>query len=225
MQMLDCEQGSAAWFQARAGIITASCMKEVLAKGQGKTRAAYMHKLIGEIMTGEPSESFCNQYTDRGHEQEPLARAAYTDTTGREVLEVGFIRNHEDIGGVGYSPDGLVGDDGSIEAKTRLPHLQVALLLSDKVPTEHVAQIQTGLWVSERKWCDFVSYCPSMPLFIRRVQRDEPYIETLKTEVTAFYKELREKMATIEKLITAPHEPDIIDQLVNGSLELREWRV
>lgn len=200
MQILDCEQGSADWFNARAGIITASSMKDVLAKGQGKTRASYMHKLIGEIMTGNAMSNFTNGYTERGHELEPEAREIYQETHDVEVREVGFIRNHDDLGGVGYSPDGLAADDGCIEIKTREPHLQVELLLAGRMPPEHRAQVQCGLWVSERQWCDFVSYCPGLPLYVCRVTRDDEYIGEMQEAVTAFYAEMQEKLERLKSI-------------------------
>lgn len=198
MQVSNFEQNSPEWHQARSGIITASAMKDVLAKGQGKTRNTYMNKLVAEIITGQPTESFSNVHTDRGHEQELDVLEIYKSVTDEEVKKVGFIRNHEDLGGVGYSPDCLIGEEGVGEIKTRLPHLQVELLLAKRVPPEHKAQIQCGLWVSERKWCDFVCYCPSMPLFKQRVERDEAYIETMKSEVEKFYMELKQKLEAIK---------------------------
>lgn len=199
MIMLDCEQGTPEWHAARCGIVTASSMAQVMAKGQGKTRAGYMFKLIGEVFTGEPAESYSNAHMERGTALEPEAREIYASIAG-EVTQCGFIRNHDDIGGVGYSPDALVGDDGLAEIKTKLPHLQAELLLADRVPPEHMAQIQCGLWVSERQWLDFVSYWPGMPLFVKRVQRDDAYIATMREEVIAFYAEMKSKIQRIRGL-------------------------
>jgi len=193
LEIFDCEQGTQEWLEARAGIITASEMASVLAKGQGKTRDAYMRKLIGEIITGEPAESYSNRHRERGHEWEPIARELYAERTGNTGQACGFMRRNR----VGYSPDWLVSDNGLTEIKTRLPHLQVELLLAQKVPSEHKAQIQCGLWVSEREWLDFVSYSKGMPLFVQRVYRDEEYIKAMEAEVARFYEELDEKLNII----------------------------
>jgi hypothetical protein len=200
MQILDCEQGDDAWRAARAGIATASAMSQLLARGQGKTRASYQFKLIGEVFTGEPAEGFTNSHTERGHLLEGEAREIYAAIAEGEVMQCGFIRNHDDIGGVGYSPDALVGSEGLAEIKTKLPHLQAELLLADRVPPEHMAQIQCGLWVSERRWLDFVSYWPGMPLFVKRVYRDEAYIQNMRSEVIAFYAEMQSKIERIRGL-------------------------
>lgn len=184
----DIEQGSDEWFQVRAGIPTASEFSKILAKGAGKTRRSYMLKLAGEILTGEPAENFSTTHTRRGHEQEPLARTLYGFAKGLPVEQVGFIRN----GDQGASPDGLIGDDGGLEIKTKLPHLHLEVLLADEVPNEHMAQIDGLLWISEREWWDFMSYCPRMEPFVKRVYRNEERIKTLANAVDAFNAELHE---------------------------------
>ena len=106
---------------------------------------------------------------------------------------LGIILNHE----VGYSPDSLVGDNGLLEIKTKLPKFQIEVLLSGEIPAEHVAQCQGGLWASEREWIDFVSYWPGMPLFVKRAYRDETMIRTIAKRVEAFYEELDRRMAMV----------------------------
>jgi hypothetical protein len=86
----------------------------------------------------------------------------------------------------------LVGNDGIIEIKTKLPHLQLDYLLTDKEPKEHIKQIQGCLWIAEREWCDFISYWPGLPLFIKRVNRDEDMINDIAKAVEKFNKELNE---------------------------------
>lgn len=195
MQVHDFEQGTPEWFEVRAGIVTASRAKDLMAKGQGKTRMAYMYQLIGEVMTGEPVQVFQgNAHTERGHEMEPVARELYQQRAGTEVVQTGFIRNHEDIGGAGYSPDGLVGSDGAVEIKSRLPHIQVELLDTGKVPRDAILQMQFGMWVADLDWCDYVSYWPGMPLFVKRIERDGALITEIRSTLVAFYAEMNEKL-------------------------------
>ncbi|MBZ5875239.1 lambda exonuclease family protein [Chromohalobacter israelensis] len=200
MQILSLEQGTPEWLAARLGIVTMSELKTLLVKGKGPAgfgtgALSYMHQLIGERITGEPSDAFQgNAHTQRGHELEPVARELYGEATGNTQLEqVGIILNH----GAGYSPDSLVGSDGLIEVKTKLPKYQIELLLADELPHEHVAQCQGGLWVSEREWIDFVSYWPGMPLFVKRAYRDEALIKTIAERVEAFYEEMERRMAQV----------------------------
>ena len=186
-EVIDCEQGSDAWLQARLGLPTASRFADVMAKGEGKTRARYLHELAAETIrgTGEP-DGYSNAHMERGKAQEDEARQLYAFMTDCEPKQVGFIRN----GRAGASPDSLIGDDGGLEIKTALGHIQIERLKTGKLPPEHRAQVQGNLWISERQWWDFVSYSPGLPPLIIRVDRDEAYIITLKYAVEAFNEEL-----------------------------------
>jgi len=192
VEIIDCEQNSEEWLRARMGIPTASEFATVMAKGKGsspsKTRRTYMLKLLGERMTGEPAENFSNRHTDRGHEMEPEARDAYAFMTDNDPTQVGFMRNGEK----GASPDSLVGDSGLLEIKTKLPHLQLGVLDCGEVPAEHIPQTQGQIWVAEREWCDFASYWPGLPLFVKRVYRDEVYIKKLDAAIVQFLDEMNE---------------------------------
>lgn len=192
-----CAQGTDEWHALRAGIVTASEFDAVQATGKGgapsKTRRTYMLKLIGERLTGEPAEHYSNKHMERGHELEPVARRLYAIRSGAELTQVGFIRRGE----IGCSPDSLIDSEGMLEVKTKLPHLQLEVLLANRFPIEHKAQVQGQLMVADRAWCDFVSYWPGLPLFVIRVERDEPYIKALAAECEAFVEEMRELTARI----------------------------
>lgn len=198
IEVFDCEQNSPEWFELRRGLITASEFHTVMAQGRGggdaKTRREYMLKLMGERLTGDPMYRYRNDHMDRGHEQEAEARDMYVFLTDLEPKAVGFIKN----GDVGCSPDSLVGDDGILEIKTKLAHLQLDILLGETVPSSHMAQIQGQLWVAERQWCDFVAYCPRLPLFTKRVYRDERYIEGIKKSVDLFEREMATLLEKIQ---------------------------
>jgi hypothetical protein len=186
MEVFDIEQGEAEWFQARLGIPTASKFATVMAKGEGKTRSEYMRKLAGEILTGEPADSFSNGHMERGKEMEDEARETYAFVENAEIRRVGFIRN----GKKGASPDSLVGANGGLEIKSALPHIQIDRLERDRLPPEHKGQVQGNLWLSEREWWDFVSYWPRLPLLTVRVYRDKEYIREMANEIDRFNDEL-----------------------------------
>ena len=192
MEIHDCEQRSDEWFTLRAGIPTSSEFATVLAKGrsggESKTRRTYLAKLAGEILTGDPMENYSNHHMERGRGMEAEARAFYAFMTDRKPEPVGFIRN----GDKGASPDALLGGDGLLEIKTKLPHLLIDLILRDEASPEHKAQCQGQLWVAEREWLDLCVYWPKLPLFVKRIERDEPYIKELAKAVDAFNDELRE---------------------------------
>lgn len=199
MQIIECEQGSPEWFAARAGIPTASEFHTVMAVGKqgGKsvTRVDYLNKLAGEILTGEPMPSYSNSDMERGRLMEDEARNLYAFMTDADPLRVGFIRN----GDKGASPDSLIGADGGLEIKSAAAHVQIKRLLADELPSEHKAQVYGSMWVAEREWWDFCSYCPKLPLFVKRIHRDEAYIAKIAKEVELFNIELQQTVEYIRR--------------------------
>ena len=199
IEIFDLPQGTPEWFACRRGIVTASRLKDVLAGGRGKTRRTYMLTLIGERLTGEVQEGYTNAHMERGHVMEEEARVLYEFQQDVEVEQTGFVRNEFAGVPVGCSPDGLIGDVGLIEIKSKLPHLQLDVLLRGEMPSEHKAQVQGQLWICERDWCDFASFWPRLPLFVKRIYRDEKYIKELQEAVDKFWNELLETEAKICK--------------------------
>lgn len=199
LQIFNCIQGTPEWLACRAGIPTASEFDTVMAKGKGggesKTRRTYMLKLIGERLTQQPMWSYSNEHMERGKVMEEEARNLYSMVADLEPAQVGFLRR----GDAGCSPDSLVGNDGMLEIKTKLPHLQLDCILYDEFPSEHRAQCQGQLWIAQREWVDFVSYWPGLPLFSKRVFRDEDYIKRLAEAVRAFNAEMDELIAKVQQ--------------------------
>jgi hypothetical protein len=99
---------------------------------------------------------------------------------------------------IGYSPDGLVGDDGLVEVKSRRQKTQLATILADEVPTANYAQLQCGLLVSGRKWVDYISYSGGMPLWVKRVTPDERWFAAIVQAVEGFEEAVAEMLATYE---------------------------
>lgn len=191
------EQGSEEWHALRRGMITASAVSRLIT-GTGKpanndTSLAQLLQLLGERITGESDPSFYCDDMARGHLLEPLARDIYAEHRA-PVQECGFVIAYFDGTVIGYSPDGLVGDDGLIEIKSPRPKNHLRSLLNDEVPAEYVPQVQTGLAVTGRAWCDYISYAPGLPLFVRRCERDEVAIAQLITAAQAAEAELQRLM-------------------------------
>lgn len=182
-------------------MVTCSKLSLLLVKGNGPGgfgvgAFTYMDTLIGEIVTGESADQFSgNRHTERGQDLEHVASGLYSIETDNKIKTVGIILNH----GIGYSPDGLVGNKGLIEIKTKLPNKLIPVILKDVVPAEHTAQCQGGLWVSERDWIDFICYWPGMPLFIKRAYRDEKLIHKISERVSAFHDLMSERLEKIMK--------------------------
>lgn len=184
-------QGTEQWHLDRCGCATASEFSSVLAKGEGKTRASYLRRVVTERLTGKPTESYSNGHMLRGQLQEPFARLAYEAAFGEPIIESGFIKHPTMM--AGCSPDGLLGQDGGGEFKCVIPTVQLATWLRGDYPPEHRAQIQGSMWVTGRAWWEFCSYSPDMPAHLRlyrfTVQRDEAYIAILEREVIKFLQE------------------------------------
>jgi hypothetical protein len=191
----DIEQGTPEWRAARCGVPTASEFSSILAKGEGKTRAAYMRRLAGEILTGEPEEGFKGDAMARGNAMEDDARRAYAFMADATPERIGFVKNH----GAGCSPDSFVGDTGGVEIKTAKPSVLIEILDRGAFPSQHVAQVQGFLWVTEREWCDLAVYWPKLPLFVRRAHRDVKYIAELSRAVAQFREELAEMVERLRR--------------------------
>ena len=200
-----CEQGSIEWLSLRLGKITASRVKDVLTKGRGtspsKTAESYMMELIAEILTGNSKPFFENDAMRWGTETEPQARAMYAvNNDFVDVKEVAFVEHNEQVG---ISPDGLVGDKGLLEIKCPNTTTQLKRALSDDYSADYKAQIQMQLWVTEREWCDFLSFDPRLDCeagyLQQRVFRDEEYIEEMKTKVYAFVEKMNELINILTK--------------------------
>lgn len=156
--------------------------------------------LVAERITGWSDPTFISDDMMRGIDDEPLARAKYA-AHHAPVAEIGFMT--EDRWGfkIGYSPDGLVGDDGLIEIKSRRSKAQLATILADEVPVDNMAQLQAGLLVTGRQWIDYVSYCAGMPLWVKRVLPDPKWFDAIEAAVTAFEANAAEMISTYTRSV------------------------
>lgn len=186
----DLVQGTPDWFAARRGIVTASVIGKLLTptlKGaDNDTARGITAALIAERISGFTEETSMTPDMYRGVESEPIARDLYSKHHA-EAVEVGFMVAQDDDGHrLGYSPDGLVGDDGLIEIKAPRAKTHLLTILADEVPHHYLAQCQTGLYVSGRAWIDFVSYCGGMPLFVKRVLPEQRWFDAIEAAWVAF---------------------------------------
>lgn len=188
----DLEQGTPEWHAARCGVVTASVFHTVMAKGRtagtpSETRKKLLYQLAAETITGEYVPTWDgNKHTERGHVMEPQVRDLYMATSEHDCRQVGFMRR----GRIGCSPDTLVGDEGLLEIKTALPHIQIERVIAGVLPSEYKAQVFGQLLVSGRSFCDFRSYWPGLPELKIRVYRDTEYMSNLNYELNRFIAEL-----------------------------------
>ena len=194
--ILGCEQGSAEWEAARLGVATASCCSKIITPtGRlSSARDEYVGTLLAEWALGEPVEEFMGTFhTERGKALEPLALAHYRFQTGLEAEKVGFVFKDENRL-AGCSPDALVGDDGGLELKCLSPGNHLIWWLhgqaTGEIPKKHMPQVQFSLWVTGRKWWDWMSFHPDLPPFLARVAPDPTWQAALNLHMPAVYGEI-----------------------------------
>ena len=219
--------------RVQTGLLTASEMKLVVSKKTDKKTGiisfsapsedkvkAHLYELVAQRVTGYVEPFYIGDDMLRGMEEEIYARALYEEKYA-PTETVGFITNDKWGFALGFSPDGLVGDDGVIECKSRRQKYQIETIVSDKMPDDYLIQVQTGLLVSERKWCDFISYCGGMPMFVKRVFADEVVQTAIVEAAQIFHGKMDLMIAEYEKKIVGlyPTERRINDgeiTLTNG---------
>ena len=208
------EQGSPEWHDARRGIVTASVVGKLITPTLKVADNDYSRglttTLAAERITGWTEETPMNSDMWRGVECEPFAREVYSEHYA-PVTEVGFMRLEGDGFTLGYSPDGLVGDDGLIEIKSPRAKTHLRTILADEVPAHYMPQLQAGLLVSGRKWIDFVSFNAGMPLYVKRVLPDARWFEAITAAAIAFEANAAQIVADYEKRVADLPKTERID--------------
>ena len=202
----DLEQGSEEWLAARCGLVTASVVGQLVTPKTIKPASndesrALTFLLVAERITGFVDPVYVNADMARGQFDEPLARNLYSETYA-PVSETGFMVRTEPTWKLGYSPDGLVGDDGLIEVKSPRAKTHLRTILNDEVPSYHMAQIQAGLLVTGRDWLDYLSYSGGMPMFRKRVYPDQRWFDAIVTAVEQFERVAAQMVADYATAVT-----------------------
>jgi hypothetical protein len=203
---LDLIQGTQDWLDARRGLLTASEMGRIITPklkvaDNGDLRA-HVFEVAAQRITGHVEEGFTSYDMMRGHEEEVDARDHYRKHYA-PVEDAGFITNDRWGFTLGYSPDGLVGDIGLIEAKSRKARFQVETIVKGEIPPEHVIQVQSALLISERSWLHFLSYSNGLPMDIIPAEPIPEFQEAILEAATAFETRVAEVIATYHDAVKA----------------------
>lgn len=201
------DQGSEQWMQARCGLLTASEMKLIITPtlkiASNDKERAHLYELMAQRITRYVEPHFESHDMERGKFDEEHARAKYAEHIA-PVDEVAFVTNDKWGFTIGYSPDGLVGDDGLIEVKSRVQKWQMQTLVeyvaADVIPPDYLIQVQTGILVAERQWLDFVSYSGGMKMATVRVFPDPVVQDAIVNAAGAFEQRLADKFQIYRKL-------------------------
>lgn len=215
------EQGSDDWHDARRGIVTASVVGKLITPtlkvASNDTSRGVTTTLVAERISGFTEDTPMNSDMWRGVAMEPIARDLYAEHH-LPVTEIGFMRREESWGTLGYSPDGLVGDDGLIEIKAPRAKGHITTILADRVPPFYMAQCQAGLLVSGRKWLDFVSYCGGLPLYVKRVHPLEEWQDAIVSAVVKFEHEAAEMRFAYDSRIAGLPPTERIEPFMEASI-------
>ena len=214
----DLEQGTPEWLAARCGIVTASVVGQLITAKTVKPASndysrGLTASLVAERITGHVEPIHETHDMLRGTLSEPFARDIYADhyAPGGNVTEVGFMVRDFGAYRIGYSPDGLVGDEGLIEIKSPRQKKHLSTILADEVPLEYMAQCQAGLLVSGREWLDFISYNGGMPLWRKRVLPDPKWQQAITDAVEAFEETAATMLDTYKHATTGLPQAERID--------------
>lgn len=203
-------QGSIEWHEMRRGLLTASEMKLIITPtlkvAANDKERAHLYHLMSQRIAGYVEDTFEGYAMLRGREDEVDAKIAYSNNYAH-VEDCGFITNDKWGFKIGYSPDGLVSHDGSIEAKSRAHKLQIETILEhavmQTVPPDFVIQCQTGLLVSEREWLDFISYSAGLPMITIRTYPDPVIQAAIVAAATAFEERIAKRMDEFTNILTS----------------------
>lgn len=212
MKFLTCKQGSQQWFQARAGKCTASRFFDAISLMTRKsgdrvvgdpTAVAdrYAADIAIEMISGKPQGEPPKAWVlERGHIMEEKARMLYEARTKAFVTEAGLCVDESGL--FAYSSDGLVNDDGLIEIKSPIDGDKILTMLRTGDVSEYEHQMQGGMWITGRKWCDFIQYVPDLELcgkdlFVKRIYRNDAFIDAMVIDLYRFQRMVEANVAIL----------------------------
>lgn len=187
------QSNSSRWYAERCTRITASKCKRALMK-----ETTSPTKAMQEILCYK--KPFQSDYMKDGIKSEAKIINLYSKSTGNKVQQCGFFvsKSHPFLGA---SPDGLVGDDGTIELKKIHPHQGETLtnalvrlnivketdgILSINENHPYYYQVQQQQFCAGRKWTDFVA-SDGINSFVRRVEYNNDFWITNLPRLAHFY--------------------------------------
>jgi hypothetical protein len=206
--IIECDQRTDEWHQARLGRLTGSRAADILATTKGGKESASRRNLraqlvLERIMERPMEGGYVSFAMQQGIDREPDAQLLYEVLTGRMLQQTGFLST--DGLAVGSSLDGHVGDfEGIVECKCPMPTTHLDYIKTGRVPTDYMAQLTHNLWVSGARWADWLSYNPDFPEPLRakllRVERDETVISLYAKEAQRFLAEVDAEEAAVRRL-------------------------
>lgn len=176
MKIIDVKQGTPEWLALKLGKFGGTDAVAVATNGKGLETLCFQK--AAEILTGRSKDAYTNPDMERGHEFENIARSSYEIKTGNLVTQVGYCQLSDYVG---VSPDGMIKDEGLVEIKCPNDANFIRFLYDKKPASNYIWQMMHQMYVTERKWCDFVVFNDNLnKMEVLRIDRDESMIEKLK---------------------------------------------
>lgn len=199
-------QNSLEWIAARAGVVTASEMDNILtpefAERKGEMRRSYMCRKLAEKWLRSALLGFSTLDMDFGKILEEECLPMFELETGLKLTTVGLCLT--DDRKVGASPDALIGEDGGLEAKCPKAETHIKYLLDGGVPKDYLVQIHAALYVTGRPWWKFVSYHRRMPLLVVHVLREERIQSLIAAALEGFLAQFDDAYSRLQKINGGP---------------------
>lgn len=206
----DFEQGSDRWLQARCGMLTASEFDRIVTPtlkiaDNPKTRL-HLWELAAQRITGYVEPHYISDAMLRGQGDEILARNLYSEKIA-PVTECGFVTNNTWGFTLGCSPDGLIGDEGALECKSRGQRFQIQTIVDyftdGTTPDDFTIQTQGELLVTKRKWLDLVSYSGGLPMIPMRIEVIQSVHDAILEAAAKFEARINEVIATYSEALAS----------------------
>lgn len=189
------------WKKERWGKFTASNFGKLFISGRGKSDAfgkvalGYIEQIAAQRQTVfNLEDEITSRHIETGREREAFAIQTFAERTGLEPYLTGGSQRFavSSCGNYGGTPDGLIGENAGLEAKSPkytthhryLSRIKTADDLLDECP-DYYWQCQGGMELTGRDLWYWISYHPDMKndrhkLLVVEVKRDEQAIAMLK---------------------------------------------
>lgn len=219
--IVNAEQRSPAWHDARLGRLTGSRAGDMLATNKdGKPSASrrnLLMQLVLERVTCKSQERVVQtQAMQDGIDREADALRLYEHLTGHTVRVSGFLRHTALY--AGCSLDGHVGDfEVIVEVKSPQAATHWDYVRSGVVPADYYWQCIHGLWMTGATHCDWMSFHPDFPEKLRSklvcIPRDEKVIADYDAKVRKF---LADVETEYDAVMTMGDTASVLKAVVNG---------
>lgn len=204
MIIVDCEQNTPEWDNAKIGVPSASVFEKIYTS-TGKIsgqREKLLQQLAMEKILGKKENGYSSASMQRGHQFEGEARMLFAMLNDVDVEQIGlcYFDERKDRS---CSPDGIFEKEEKEGLEIKCPELAAhyEYVKGNKLPTKYFVQVQGSLYVTGFERWHFFSYYPGMrPLHVI-VERDEMWIAKLSKALDDFAVDLDETFNEMHKLL------------------------